>query len=388
MNVIYIQDQEIYSYNNRYYHPKSEHYFTRYLEGLNDHDNLIVCSGVIDIEEDRKELILKYKEVSHPRIRFKRIPEFRVLKNQFLIYKFIRKIVKNADFCYLRCGIASSIAGYYCRMNKIPYMAILNEDVFRNNIHHPRLLVKLSAFPLYYFSRKLVENADYACYVTQQFLQERYPCNGKTLGCSDIEFLEYNNLIVDKRIEKIDNGINRVVLGSVGNVNVKLKGYDTAIKALALIKKEGRKKLKYQLVGGGNQEPLKKLAKTLGVSDWIEFMGEYSHDNVLKWLETIDIYLHPSRSEGLPRAILEAMTKATPCVCSTVGGIPELIKDEYLFSYDGNEVEQLKEIICSMTDDKMKVEVRRNYEKSKEYSPIELEKKRKIFFAKAIQSIK
>ena len=120
----------------------------------------------------------------------------------------------------------------------------------------------------------------------------------------------------------------------------------------------------------------------------MEFKGVYSHEDVLKWFETIDIYVHPSHSEGLPRTILEAMTKATPCVCTKVGGVPELIDKEYLFSYDGREVDALTNIILEFNKDRMKSQAKINFERTKEYEPVSLESRRNYFFTEAINEFR
>ena len=360
MNIIYIQDQEIDRCNGDYYHSKSEHFFVRYLSGISDNDTFTVYCGIKEIIDER--IIQNYKKISHSRIKYIQIPEFRKLRNLYRIYKQIKLAVKNADFCYLRSGIASSIAGIICQKCKIPYMAIVNEDIYKNMKNHSNFYFKISAYPLSWFTHHMIRNANYACYVTQDYLQSRYPCNGESLGCSDIEFLELNDAIVDKRIERILKKTVPIILGSVGSVSTRIKGQDTVIRALAQLKKRGIVNYRYHLVGTGNLQYLRNFSEELGVADMIVFLGEYSHDNVLKWFETIDIYIHPSRSEGLPRTILEAMTKATTCVCSDVGGIPELINNEYLFRYNGNEVEDLINILLKIDIKRMKEESVRNYE--------------------------
>lgn len=384
MKVVYIQDQETQCYKGDYYHSKSEHFFERYLAGLNKEDTLTVYCGVIEVTDE--EGIKKCKRVSHPRIKFEKIPEFRKLKNLPSIYRQVKEIVSDADFCYLRTGIASSIAGYYCKKFNIPYMAILNEDVFKNLWLHPNKVFKLFAYPISWMVYNMVKKADYACYVTQDYLQGRYPCKGLACGCSDIEFLDINDQSLQSRLKKIETIRGEIILGSVGSVSALLKGQDTVIKALAELKKNGINKYRYELVGTGNPQRLQKLARDLGVEEFVFFKGAYSHEDVLKWFENIDIYIHPSHSEGLPRTILEAMTKATPCICTRVGGVPELISEEWLFEYNGNEVADLTNLIIKMDSQHMKNQAQLNFEMSKGYNPEVLEKRRSEFFSSAIEN--
>ncbi|MBR8704738.1 glycosyltransferase [Bacteroides pyogenes] len=386
MNVIYIQDQEIYCYNGHFYHSKSEHFFSRFLAGLNETDTLTVYTGILTRSSMME--VSKYKDVTNPRIIYKKIPEFRRLKNVLTIKKMMEHIVKDADFCYLRCGIAASFASSVCIKKHIPYMAVVNEDIFRNTITHSKLLVRLSAYPLSYYTHRMIREANYACYVTQEYLQNEYPCESKILGCSDIEFLDINAKSLNKRIDKIQNQKSTIVLGSVGSVSTELKGQDTVIRALAKLKAEGMSNYQFNMVGTGNPERLKNLAQKLQVADQINFLGEFKHDEVLTWFEDIDIYIHPSHSEGLPRTILEAMTKAAPCICSSVGGIPELINRDSLFTYDGTEVETLVNIIKSFTKEKKEKEAKENFERSKNYEPKILEHKRNAFFTQAINEFR
>lgn len=386
MRVIFVQDQEIGCYQGKAYHSKSEHFFERFLSGLRDDDSLTVYTGMIDIADP--DSVAKQKCVSHPRIQFDKIPEFRRLNNMVAICKKMKRAVQEADFCYLRCGIASSFAGFFCRLYHIPYMTIVNEDVFRSGINHSKTVVRLSAYPLWIATRLLVKNADYSCYVTTQYLQDKYPCKGETIGCSDIEELEIVEQSLKNRYDRIDHMQGKIVLGSIGNVATVIKGHDTTIKALARLKEMGETNYVYRIVGTGNPYRLKQLAVSVGVLDMVEFLGPYSRDDVLTWFESIDIYIHPSRSEGLPRTILEAMTKATPCICSDVGGIPELINSEYLFKYDGNEVNNLSKLIFQMSKDCMRKEAQMNFEASKAYNPKLLSEKRAAFFEKAIDTVR
>ena len=386
MNIAYIQDQEIDYCNGEFYHSKSEHFFERYLSGLSENDTFTVCCGIKETTDE--DVVKKYKKISNPRICYIQIPEFRKLGNLYKICKRVCSFIKKADFCYLRCGIASSIAGIYCNKHGIPYMAIVNEDIYRNLRNHSNILFRQAAYPLSFLTHYMVKNADSACYVTQHYLQGRYPCKGRTIGCSDIEFLELDTTALHRRKDKILKDSSPILIGSVGSVATRIKGQDTVIRALAELKNEGISDYRYLLVGRGNQQNLRGLAEELGVSEFVYFLGEYSHDNVLRWFETIDIYIHPSRTEGLPRTIIEAMTKATPCICSSVGGIPELINNDFLFHYNGSEVNELKRLILKMDTINMNEEAAQNFNKAKLYNPQILSNKRNDFFIEAILKVK
>lgn len=385
MNVIYIQDQEIYKNGNDFYHEKSVHFFTRYLSGLKDEEQLNVYCGIIDCEE--KDRIKRYQKINDRRIKYVRIPEFRDITKISLTRQIIKDAVRNADFVYLRCGVAASIGAFYCKRYKIPYMAIVNEDIYKNCIVSSKRIVRLAAAPLWVGSRFLVKNAKYACYVTREYLEKRYPSSGMIIGCSDVETLELDTGVLDKRLAKISQSSSKTcVIGIAGSLKAFLKAHDVAIKALKFLNILSDKHFIMEIVGTGSSERLKKLAIKEKVIDQVFFLGELKHNDVLKWMDNIDIYVHPSRSEGLPRTIIEAMSRALPCVCSDVGGIPELIDNKWLFSYKGNkkpEVDLAKQII-NMTIDNMDQQARINFDKAQGYNPEVLNGRRNTFFSEAI----
>jgi len=81
-----------------------------------------------------------------------------------------------------------------------------------------------------------------------------------------------------------------------------------------------------ELVGDGAMRPaLEELAHQLGIGDRVRFLGTRSDVPVL--LRGFDIFVLPSRFEGLPLTILEAMASGLPVVSTKVGGIPELVED-------------------------------------------------------------
>lgn len=77
---------------------------------------------------------------------------------------------------------------------------------------------------------------------------------------------------------------------------------------------------------GPLREPLAALADRLGLGGQVLFLG-YRAD-IPAVLAVSDAFCLPSRSEGLPLAVLEAMAAALPVVATAVGGIPEAVQDE------------------------------------------------------------
>jgi glycosyltransferase involved in cell wall biosynthesis len=97
------------------------------------------------------------------------------------------------------------------------------------------------------------------------------------------------------------------------------------IQALRIVVKKFPE-LRFKILGAGGSYPWVALAKKNNVSKHIEFCGTLAHGQpVFEWLDTIDLYLQPSFQEGLPRALIEAMSRACPALGSTAGGIPELL---------------------------------------------------------------
>ena len=71
---------------------------------------------------------------------------------------------------------------------------------------------------------------------------------------------------------------------------------------------------------------MEQLARDLGLQDQAEFCGNLpAGAAVVRKLDESDLFVLPSRQEGMPRAAIEAMARALPCICRRVGGIPELI---------------------------------------------------------------
>jgi len=104
-----------------------------------------------------------------------------------------------------------------------------------------------------------------------------------------------------------------------------VKGLDFLISSLHLIKEE-IPEFKLILAGDGPLRPkLEKRTQNEGLSQYVEFLGQVPHDNAIQLVQTSDIVVLPSLSEGTPTVMFEALACKTPLIASHVGGIPEII---------------------------------------------------------------
>ena len=84
--------------------------------------------------------------------------------------------------------------------------------------------------------------------------------------------------------------------------------------------------LTLRVVGDGKRRPdLEALAAQLNCRERIVFAGQLPSTAIIGELDRADLFVLPSRQEGLPRAMIEAMARALPCIGSDVAGFPELL---------------------------------------------------------------
>jgi len=170
-----------------------------------------------------------------------------------------------------------------------------------------------------------------ASYVTEQYLQKRYPAGKQTYQSFYSSIMLEDSQIVAQA--KVYNKPARQLL-FVGSLNQLYKAPDILLSAFAKLVKED-KNFQLTLLGAGKYlAQLQQQANLLAISNNVHFKGEVNSEEVLTYLQTTELFVLPSRTEGLPRAMIEAMAQALPCVGSNAGGIPELISLDYCVPAD------------------------------------------------------
>lgn len=290
----------------------------------------------------------------------------------------IKDKIIDCDLTVIRCpSIIAYAAARVAKKNNKKVLAESMCDGWEPYWYHG-VTGKIIAPYMHFNMKKYVKNADYAIYVTEQYLQNRYPCLNKNINASNVMIEKLDENVLNRRINKIENmDKNNIKIMTTADVDVISKGHRFVISAMKELK-EKQINITYYLAGAGDQSIILKQAKKLGVDDSIVFLGRLSMEDVFKYLDFIDIYVHPSLQEGLPRAIIEAMSRACPCIGANTAGIPELLDESCVFNKASS-----KAIVVSITtilNSDMKKMALNNFNHCSNYLNEKICKKRNGYF--------
>lgn len=371
MKLVFAHDHKLRLIDGKYYTVGGlrDSITDRYMEYF---DSLTIFCRAIEKQPYDTQLF----ELKNPKITVKPVSNGSLMISKKAL-KMMEDEIKNADGLIVK--LHSKIAEHaikYARKYNVPYLVEVVGcpwDAYWNHSLKGKLVAPIMTLS----TKREVKRAPYAVYVTKEFLEKRYPCDGEWIDCSDVELQSMDEEILSKRLDKIQKMNGQMTLGTLAQVDVKYKGQEYVIRAIAELKEKG-KIFKYKLAGSGSNEYLLNIAKKCNVIDQVEFCGVLSHDQVFDWLDNIDFYIQPSKQEGLPRAMIEAISRACPAAGSTAGGMGELVSDKYIF-----HKAKVKEIVCildNLTKEDMSSEACANFETAKNYKKEVLDSKRKDFY--------
>ncbi len=356
-------------------------FWSRYLEVF---DRVRVVARVARVSEVPVDWI----QASDHRVSFHDVPDYTgpgaYLRRWFEVERVVKTAIGADDAVILRVSsqIGTRIAAALRRLRH-PYaveVVCSPHDVFAPGA------VRHSARPIFrwLFDRGLRRQcleAAAASYVTRQALQTKYPPrrDAYTTHYSRVELPE-SAFVTCPRI--CDRERSTITIVCVGSFAQHYKGQDLLVRALKSCLSHGLD-LRLVLVGDGRfRRDVERLAVHLGVEQRVVFTGELPAGKpVCDELDQADLFVLPSRTEGLPRAMLEAMARGLPCLGSAVGGIPELLDPEALVR-PGDEDSLARKIREVVTDPGRLARMsERNLNASREYSDEVLRKRRHDFYA-------
>lgn len=156
--------------------------------------------------------------------------------------------------------------------------------------------------------------------------------------------------------ESVDSGEDRDGVFRVGSLGrlVPKKGFATLIRAFKRLSEDlGAGAIELQIAGSGPQEDeLKALTDSLGLSDQVKFVGALNPSEVFGWMQSLNCFALACETaangnvDGIPVVLMEAMACGIPVVSTRLSGIPELVrhKDTGLLMEEG-DLESLVEAL-------------------------------------------
>jgi glycosyltransferase involved in cell wall biosynthesis len=300
--------------------------------------------------------------------------------------KSVRRAVSEHDVIVVR--LPSVIGSWAFQEARRQHKPVLVEFVSCtwDSLWNYGLLGKVTAPYFFFKNRILMQYSSYSIYVTEHFLQVRYPSRGKSIACSNVELTASGEDVLEQRLKRISccDHERAIILTTIAAVDVPYKDQAAVIRSLALMGKAGDS-YKYRIVGQGDPGRLKKLAQDLGVLNLIEFYGPVPHADIAAVLDDTDIYIQPSRQEGLPRALIEAMSRGCPALGSNTGGIPELLPVNRIFAK--GDIKRLVELIRSYSSSLMIFDAAENWKTAQKYDKKILASRRASFFTEFLSDI-
>lgn len=365
----------------------SYNFWQRYLDVF---EKVKIAARILDIKEtDEKMLLCSGENVEFYPLPFYKGPWQFAL--QYLnIKKTIKIIIKDCDCAVFRMPCAHAGLFYKTVLKRMPFAVELVADLW--NCYAPgtvkSLLRPFIRVVLDKELKSMCKNANGVSYVTKYALQKRYPSYAAIKGESNANFEAYYSSITlpdsffgTQRF--YDNKEDYTILHVANEIYGDRKGHEELIKILNELRQRGYN-FNLIFIGDGKSVPYyKSLAHKYNISEFVKFTGKLSSmKQIREYYIKSDLFVFPTKAEGLPRVLIEAMATGLPCLSTPVNGIPELLEPEFLF--DPKDTIGFTNKIIELTNNPQKLEQMsaNNIEKAKEYKADILRQRRISFYKK------
>ncbi len=333
---------------------------------------------------------------SGPRVTFVGTPDdhgkpLRQLQTH-LSRKIIRQQMKKVDAVIIRQSALGWLAAEEAERRRVPWAVEVVNDDWNAYWHYGSFLGKLYAPIAWHGSRYWIGKSRFAIYVSRTYLQRLYPCRGLSFGVSDADIQEVAVAVLEHKMARWNSEQSvcpkRPVVGMIGSLFNRYKGLHVALRALRRLKERGIR-LELHVLGNGHLDVWRREAVKFGVSNILSLDGNLpSGEQVFQWLDGMDIYIQPSLTEGLPRSLIEAMSRGLPALGSRCGGILELLPEECLHR-PGDDKTLSQQLERMVRNHSWRIEqARRNFHEAENYYNEYLEPLRDEFFQKFVSFVK
>ncbi|GGR10681.1 glycosyltransferase [Deinococcus ruber] len=324
-----------------------------------------------------------YQRVDGPGVRVRHIPSYHgpreLLRRLPAVWWALGHTFEPGEAVILRVsGILANLSAPLLRLRRQPFaVEVINDPYLGFGGESPKSAAqRVLRWAFTAQARAQCRWAVAAQYVTHAALQRRYPTRptAPRFGVSDV-YLPPEAFAAPRAYST--PALRAVLVGSLDQPH---KAVDVVLRALAALRAEGLQ-LHFTMVGDGLLRPeIEALARDLGVWEHCAFVGQRSTPAQVRGdLARADLFLMPSRTEGLPRALIEAMAQGLPAIASDVGGIPELLPTDVLV--EPGSVESLTRVWRAVALDPARLSAAsdRNFRVASTYADEVLDSRRRAF---------
>lgn len=137
-------------------------------------------------------------------------------------------------------------------------------------------------------------------------------------------YVMHNPIVLPDTVPARDH--SRLYLVYLGRMN-EWKGSERALQALAVLPESLRSCVRLRMAGDGEVSRMRQVAEALRIQHIVDIREWIEGEEKQHWLASSGAFILPSRAEGLPMSLLEAMAWGMPAIVTPVGSIPEFVED-------------------------------------------------------------
>lgn len=294
-----------------------------------------------------------------------------------------RRALRQGDCHLLRMGVISTVCWFWLRLARRPY----GYEVPGHASESVRRVKNVQAFGISALigwitdkiTLRIAGGAHCAAYVSRS-AQGLYPTRRRDREWvfSSVRLTE-DAVTAPRERDAFEGTIRRIV--SVGRLEPE-KGHAVLMQALAALQSRGGLEFEATIVGGGRElEALRRMGMDLELQRNVSLPGVVTMGPKLSaHLDRAHLFVLPSLTEGLPRALIEAMARGLPAIGTRVGGIPELLERPELVP--PGDPEALADAIQSIIMDEQRLTrlSERNFKHAMNWHPDEMQRRKHAFW--------
>jgi len=369
--------------------------YSAWSELLNAFDEVVLVARVIETSDPQAQ----QNRIDGPSISVHGLPNYNgpweYLRKLPSLRLAARKAVADCDVYLLRVpGLVGRLTWQEIRRAGRAYAAqVVGDPSDALNSGSVRSFL----WPLYRFVairnlRKICEEASAVLYCSRESLPQRYPsAKGRysafspwvilTEGYASSELMAERRRRIDEIVRPSAHQAKSFLFGFIGSFAQLYKGADTLLRAALICSRRG---LQFRIIfvgEGRHRSAMQSLAASLSIQEKVSFLGHLNFgEPIFDFLDSLDLYLIPSRAEAFGRSLLEAMARGCPSIGSKVGGIAEMLAPEDLVPPNNPEALAQKIMEVTANPERMKAMSERNLARAKQFDPEVLREVRLAFY--------